>query len=233
MFAGHLGVALAIGRVERRVNLGVLAAAALLLDVVLWLFVLLGWESVVIPADFARTHQPIFEFPYSHGLAAAIVWSLLASVGAFTWQARRDTAAPPAATLLAAAVFSHWTVDAIVHAPEMPLLAAGTATIGAGLWNHMPSALLLESVMVGAGLWLYLTGAGLPRGRSAGLAALTVLTLLFTILGMTIAPAPPSAHAMAASSLLTIMAVCALAGWLARSNRPLEYVRSVASQNRA
>jgi hypothetical protein len=46
---------------------GVLAAAALLLDVVLWLLVLIGWESVTIPADFAGTHQPVFVFPYSHG----------------------------------------------------------------------------------------------------------------------------------------------------------------------
>jgi hypothetical protein len=39
---------------------------------------------------------------------------------------------------------------------------------------------------------------------------------------MTIAPAPPSAHAMAASSLLTIVAVCTLAGWLGRSARSPE-----------
>jgi len=83
----------------------------------------------------------------------------------------------------------------------------------------MPVALLLESLLVGAGLWLFLPGAGLARARSAALAALTLLTLVFTILGMTIAPAPPSAHAMAVSSLLTIVVVCALAGWLGNPNR--------------
>ena len=34
MFAGHLGVGLALGRAERRVNVGVFIAAGLLLDVV-------------------------------------------------------------------------------------------------------------------------------------------------------------------------------------------------------
>jgi hypothetical protein len=35
-----------------------------------------------------------------------------------------------------------------------------------------------------------------------------------TIAGMTVAPAPPSPQAMAASSLVTLLVVCALAGWL-------------------
>ena len=48
MFAGHIGAALAIGRAERAVNVGVFVAAALLLDFLLWLFVLLGWESVAV-----------------------------------------------------------------------------------------------------------------------------------------------------------------------------------------
>jgi hypothetical protein len=44
MFAGHVGAGLAIALAERRVNVGVVIAAALLLDLLLWLFVLLGWE---------------------------------------------------------------------------------------------------------------------------------------------------------------------------------------------
>ena len=40
MFAGHIGAALAIGRAQREVNVGVFVVAALLLDYLLWLFVL-------------------------------------------------------------------------------------------------------------------------------------------------------------------------------------------------
>ena len=231
MFAGHLGVALAIGRAERREPIGRLVAAALLLDVALWLFVLLGWETAVIPADFARTHQPVFEFPYSHGLAAASAWSMLAGAAAFAWHARHGTGAPRAAVLVAAAVFSHWVLDAIVHAPELPLLAAGSPRIGARLWNNMPAALMLESALVVAGLWLFLATAGRPRRRAAGLAALTLLTLAFTIAGMTIAPAPPTAQAMAASSLVAIIMVCGLAAWLGSRNRAAEPARSIAGKD--
>ena len=66
-------------------NVGVFVVAALLLDLVLWLFVLLGWESVTIPANFANTHQPEFVFPYSHGLVASVVWSALAGTAALVW----------------------------------------------------------------------------------------------------------------------------------------------------
>lgn len=72
MFAGHVGIALAIGRRERRLNIGVFVAAALLLDFALWLFVLLDWETVRIPADFVATRQPEFVFPFTHGLTAAL-----------------------------------------------------------------------------------------------------------------------------------------------------------------
>jgi hypothetical protein len=42
MFAGHVGAALAFGRAERRVNVGAFVAAALLLDIAL--FVWFGWR---------------------------------------------------------------------------------------------------------------------------------------------------------------------------------------------
>jgi len=71
MFAGHVGAALALGRGERRVNIGVFVAAAMLLDFTLWVLVLMGWESVIIPADFARTHQ--VRFVFSHWLLDALV----------------------------------------------------------------------------------------------------------------------------------------------------------------
>ena len=46
MFAGHVGAALVIGRAERRVNVGVFIAAALLLDLLLWLFIA-HWISIL------------------------------------------------------------------------------------------------------------------------------------------------------------------------------------------
>jgi hypothetical protein len=211
MFAGHMGAGLAIGRLERRVNVGVFITAALLLDFVLWFFVLLGWESVTIPDSFASTHQPRFVFPYSHSLLAGFVWSALAGAVAFASFSRLREARTRAAILIAAAVFSHWLLDALVHQPEMPLAGDSSPAVGLGLWNSMSVALAAEAGIAVLGLFLFIPGSGLSRRKSVMLAALCIIVLAFTIAGMTIAPPPPSARAMAASSLFTLMVVCALA----------------------
>ena len=217
MFAGHVGAALAFGRADREVNVGVFVAGAVLLDFLLWTFVLLGWESVTLPVDYERTHQPEFVFPYSHGLVASLAWSALAGVAFYFWYPRRDTVKLRGAILVAAAVFSHWILDALVHAPELPVAGAESMKIGLWLWRNIPLALGVEALFTAAGLYLYLAGAQLSRGRKIALALLTLFILAFTIAGMTVAPPPPSVTAMAATSCITIVVVCALYAWLARA----------------
>ena len=214
MFAGHIGAALVVGRAERRVNIGVFIAAALFLDLVLWLFVLLGWEAVSIPSNFTSSHQAEFVFPNSHGLLASGIWSIAAGVAGFIGYQRLQKARLRAAALVAAAVFSHWLLDALVHAPEMPLVGAASPKVGLGLWQNIPVALFVEAAIVLVGLCLYIPGASLSRTKAVSLTALSLLLLGFTMEGMTIAPPPPSALAMAGSSLVTLIVVCALACWL-------------------
>ncbi len=218
MFAGHIGVALAASRAEPRVNVGVFVAASLLLDVLLWLFILLGWESVTIPAHFPQTHQPEFVFPYSHGLLASVAWSALAGACVFLLCPRRREARWRASVLAAAVVFSHWLLDALVHRPELPLGGAMSPTVGVGLWNDLPVALALESALVAAGGYVFFPAPGLSRAKQAGIGVLSLLILAFTIAGMTVAPPPPSAMAMAASSLVTIVLVVLLIGWLGKGS---------------
>ena len=219
MFAGHVGAALAFGQAERRVNIGAFVTAALLLDIVLWLFVLVGWESVTIPASFRSRHQPEFVFPYSHSLVASLVWSALAAAGVWSVSARLGPARARAAVLMAAAVFSHWLLDALVHRPEMPLLGATSQAMGFALWDHLFVALSVEAAIVVLGVVLFIRGSGLPRARSGALALVSLIVLAFTVVGMTLAPPPPSAFAMAGSSLFTVVAVCALFAWLGKRPR--------------
>lgn len=219
MFAGHIGVGLALGRIERRVNVGAFVAAALLLDAVLWLFVLVGWESVTIPADFGSTRQPAFVFPYSHSLAASLVWSALAAVAAWVAFARLGAARARAAMLVAVAVFSHWLLDALVHRAELPLHGATSQAVGFALWDRMSIALSVEAAIVVLGMVLFIPGSGLPRTSSVALAASSLVILAFTVVGMTLAPPPPSALAMAGSSLSVLLVACALFAWLARRPR--------------
>lgn len=216
MFAGHVGAALVIGRAERRVNIGVFVGAALLLDLVLWVFVLLGWESIRLPADFARTHQPEFTFPYSHGLVAAMMWSILAGGIALSLHPHLPDGRRRAGLLIAGSVFSHWLLDALVHRPELPLAGNASAKAGLSLWDIPTAGLGAEAIIVLLGLGLFLPGCHPPRRRAAGLAVLSLLLLGFTLAGMTVAPPPPSVAAMAASSLGTLLVTGTLFAWLGR-----------------
>jgi hypothetical protein len=218
MLAGHIGVALAVGSAERRVNVGVFIAAALLLDFILWLLVLLGIESVSIPPDFATTRQPAFVFPYSHGLLAAAVWSVVAGAIGF-WSYARQHQQWRIGVLIVATVFSHWLLDALVHQPELPLAGSGSIQVGLGLWDTMPIAVGVEAAIVVLGVSLFVAGSRLSRGRSVAVAVLSLGVLALTVFGMTVAPPAPSAFAMALSSLLTLVAVTALAVWLGRLPR--------------
>jgi hypothetical protein len=214
MFAGHVGAALAIGSAERRINVGIFVFAAVLLDFVLWLLVLFGGESVLITAEFARTHQPEFVFPYSHGLLASLLWSAVAALAILLWYPGLTRAKMRAGALVGAAVFSHWLLDALVHAPELPVAGTESMKMGLGLWQTMPLALAVEAAIALAGLWIFVAGASISRARQVGLWLFSLLILAFTIVGMTVAPPPPSVTAMAATSLVTIVLVCVLAAWL-------------------
>jgi len=213
MFVGHVGAAMVLHKAERRVNVGAFIFAALLLDVVLWAFVLLGWEQVRIPGDFATRHQLEFFFPYSHGLVTALGWSLLIAGLALIMVKLPSGDRPRAALLLGAAAFSHWLLDALVHRPELPVLGEASAKVGLSWWNHLPLALAVESALAAVGLWLYVRGGGLSTWEKVRAIGLVGFLIVMTIAGMTVAPPPPNATQLAASSFSTLIVVIALFLW--------------------
>ena len=212
MFAGHIGAGLALGAIEHRRNPGVLVLAALLSDGVLWLLVLAGVERVIVPPDYAARHYLGFVFPDSHGLLATVAWSMgigLAAAAASSGPGRLRWGA-----LAAAAVLSHFVLDALVHPPELPLVIDASTGIGLGLWDRLPLALGLETALTVAGLALYLRARAPRRGRAIALAAVVLLVLVLTVAGQALAPPPPSSSAVAVSSLTAIGVVVVLVALL-------------------
>jgi hypothetical protein len=118
--------------------------------------------------------------------------------------------------LVAAAVASHWLLDALVHRPEMPLGGSASPAVGLGLWDHMPAALVIEGAILVGGMFAFIPASGLSRWKSLALTLLCLAILVFTVAGMTVAPPPPSAFAMAASSLATLLVLCVLVAWLGK-----------------
>ena len=150
MFVGHFGVGLVAKRVAPQASLGWLIAAPLLLDLLWPIFLLLGWEAVRI--DEGATVVTPFEFvsyPISHSLVAVAGWAMVA--GIVYWTISRHARG---ALVIGACVLSHWFLDWVVHAPDLPLYPGG-AKYGLGLWNSVAATLAVEGLFFGAGVWLY------------------------------------------------------------------------------
>ena len=154
MFIGHYGAAFAINKADRRLPLALLFLAVQFLDILWCPLILLGIEKARITTDYHGSLPLHLDFmPYTHSLVAALAWSLFAYL-----IFRFAKASNRSAILVAAAVFSHWILDLIVHRPDLPLYD-NTHKMGFALWDYPIPALALECA-------LYFAGAGLClRGR--------------------------------------------------------------------
>lgn len=214
MFVGHLGAGLAAKAVARDINLGAAVAAALLLDAILWLAVLAGWEKMIVPPDYAQKHFLLFDFPFSHSLVAALLWAVLA---ALLWSAAAGRKLLSlGAGVMALAVLSHWLLDFLVHEPDLTLWGNASPRLGLGLWNRLDLALLVEMAIALTGLAMLLTRLRLTRGRKLAVIAMTVIVAALTCLGMQSPTPPPGATLPAITSLFAIAMLVAVSAWADR-----------------
>jgi len=201
MFVGHYGVSFAAKKVEPGVPLWVLFIAVQLLDVLWAPFVLLGIEKVRIVPGFTATNPlDLYYMPYTHGLLAAIGWSVVA-VLAYRFAVR--SASPRAAAIVGLAVFSHWVLDFLVHRPDLPLYD-NTAKVGLGLWNLPAVALGLEALLLFGAMWLYL------RHTARRTAMLVFGVIMLGIQVYVFFGPPPASDKAAAATALIGYAVFAL-----------------------
>lgn len=224
MFAGHLAAGLALKKADQRVNLGILFFASLLADFLLGLFVLFGIEQVHVPANFADIHYLTFTFPYSHGLVASLLWSLLAYLVVQQRWSRTMGQKGKAGLVVALAVFSHFLLDSLVHIPDLPLLGETSPKLGLGLWNNLASALALEAVLVLIGLTLYFNAVK-PNRRltQIGVVVLMLLVTVATVVGQALNNAAPPPTSAALSWIIQPFVLGGVAYWLDRQPHLAKY----------
>ena len=209
MLAGHYAPALLIKAARPGVPMWLLFVAVQLADIAWAVFVLLGIEKVrIVPGFTASTPLDLYYMPYSHSLAAVLLWSL-AAILVYRWIPR--TRPWVLAYLLGFAVLSHWPLDAIVHVPDMPLYG-DQHKVGLGLWNHVWLSLALELGLLALGAW-YMVRKHPDRKAAAMRSALILCLPLAALQVYSLAgPAPATPAAMAATTL-TIYLVFALLAW--------------------
>jgi hypothetical protein len=211
MFAGHYGPSFAIRAVRPEIPLWVLFLAAQLVDIVWAIMVLAGVEKLkIVPGITAASPLDLYYMPYTHGLLAALLWSVGAAVvcrRAFRWKGWS------AAAWVGAAVMSHWVADWLVHRPDLPLYG-NSLKVGLGLWNHVWLSLGLEVLVLAGGAWLYMSRTrGLSLVGRSGPIVLLVLMLAVQVASL-IGPLPPSPAMVATSGLVAYVAFAAVAAWI-------------------
>jgi hypothetical protein len=186
MVVGHVALALAAKRRAPKVSLGWLVAAVLFLDILWPLFVLGGQENFVILQDGSGFKRLAFTwYPFSHSLVMSLVWAALAAGLVLVLRRGRETA-----VLIGALVFSHWVLDWVTHAPDLPLtLGLAPTRVGLDLWSSTLWTFVIEGAMYAAGIWIYVT-ATKAKDRT-GSFALWGFLATFTFVWATVPFSPP------------------------------------------
>jgi hypothetical protein len=193
VFIGHFGLAFASKRITPQLSLGTAFLAAQFLDLLWPTLLLAGVESVRIAPGATAVTPLVFEhYPFTHSLVAALLWAM--AVGGAFWLLRRNARS---AAMVAFLVLSHWLLDAVVHAPDLPIAPGLPGRVGLGLWNSTAGTLLVEVALFAGGAWLYAstTHARDRTGRFAliGLLAFLALIHLANVFG----PPPPDVSMIA------------------------------------
>jgi hypothetical protein len=215
MLVGHLAVAFAAKRATPRLSLGTLAFAVLLADFVAFGLMFGGLEGFRVVATEATTFNGAVaaDLRYSHSLAIDAVLALGAAAAFYR---RRGDAAGSA--ILAAAVISHWPLDAISHRPDMPLVPGAGPYAGLNLWASLPGTLVVEGLPWAAAVIAYARSTSgtsiVDRAAFSIAAAFVTLAWYGNVKGTSI---PPSPRQMAVSSTIFFGAIVGWAFWMNRA----------------
>jgi hypothetical protein len=176
MLVGHFAAAMVGKRIEPGISLGTLVFAALLADLLCFVFLIAGLEHFdAVPG--VRLNRFIgHDIAYSHSLLMGAVWAGLFATAYFL--KRRF---PRGAWILFAVVLSHWVLDVISHRPDMPLAPGVSTVLGLGLWNSFPATLIVEGGFWLLAIILYVRGTS-PKTR-AGAYAFWIGIALLTLAG--------------------------------------------------
>jgi FtsH-binding integral membrane protein len=213
MFIGHYGAGLSFKKAAPPISLGLFFLAVQFLDLLWPTFLLLHIEHVQITSDKSQPIPLIFtDYPYSHSLLMALVWSALFFL--LYWLARKNGRD---ALILGVAVFSHWVLDLIVHLPDLPLYPGSSLKLGLELWRYPVVTAILEGLIFFVGLFLYLK-ATKAKNRTGTVVLWVLVTLLVVShIANLFSPPPPSVEAIALAG--QAMWLFVLLGFWADKNR--------------
>jgi LexA-binding, inner membrane-associated putative hydrolase len=217
MHVGHFAVGFVAKRFEPKVSLGTFVLASLLADILWGAFLISGIEHVSIkPGIRVMDSLQAYDIAYSHSLLMLLLWGALLATGYFVLRRYRR-----GAWIIFVAVVSHWVLDVVAHAPDMPLAPGVHRYYGLGLWNSVPATILVEGGCWVIALVVYVR-ANPPRNRT-GIYVFWGVVLFLTLAWYANISGPPPSNpiAMGGSSLIYFSATVAWAYWMNRVRGPV------------
>ena len=176
MFAGHFGVAAVVKSKTPELPLWTLLVSTQLIDILFVPFSLAGLEYMEPIGEGGYGNMMIYAF-YTHSLVGALLLSILA--GGLAWKIWGKKSG----MIIGGIAFSHWTLDVIVHRPDMPILPGNIGQLpllGLGLWESVSVSLFIEFLLIAVGSIFYfryaIRSSG-PGRRKKGIAAGCVMTI--------------------------------------------------------
>jgi hypothetical protein len=200
MFLGHFAVGFMSKRVAPQTSLVPLIAAPVLLDILWPIFILLGIEHARIsPGDTVVTPMDFYDYPYSHSLLMAGVWSVLGAAAAYFAFRRQRLVS----VVIGLGIFSHWVLDWISHRPDLTLYPGSFTKVGLGLWNSLAATIAVEGAIFIAGVAVYATSTrAVSRGGGVAFWAF-VAFLVLAYVGNLLGPPPPSMNVVAVTAIIS------------------------------
>jgi len=208
MFVGHFAVAFVSKRLELKLSLGTLTAAAMFPDLLWPIFTIAGIEyQTPVMANNS------FNAPISHSLLTVVIWAALFSGTYFLWRRFRDHQSyTRASVILFATVLSHWFLDFLSH--KHVLVPGAQSYLGLELWQSFSATLIVEG-----GFWLLaiILYVRATRARNrAGLYVFWMVVAFLTLVWITnIRKGPPPPGAVIGSLIFFLLMV----GWAYWMNR--------------
>lgn len=213
MFIGHHAVGFGSKKYAPKTSLLLLMGAPMLLDLLWPIFLLLGIEHVRIQPGATRlTPLDFYDYPWSHSLLMAAVWSIVGG-GIYFAVTRYGRGA----LVIGIGVISHWVLDFLTHRADLPLWPGGP-NVGLGLWNLPVAAITSEAVLFGIGVSVYRQETK-PRD-AIGTISFAIFTILLVVIFIAniAGPPPPNVKTLVWMALsLWILPIWA--GWFDRHRR--------------
>lgn len=216
MFVGHYSFSFAARRYFPQAPFWALLLGVQFVDILFMAFVLLGIEKMRIVPGFTEVNPyDLYFMPYTHGLAAHLIWSVVAYLlFRFLLRNRQELSAGAKnriSLLIGLSVFSHFVCDLLVHTPDLPLLGDHSLKVGLGLWNHWQLTLALELLLIGASMVYYFRGSKPGPGfwGKYGLPIFAGFLILLTIT-TPLLPPPGSVSEFAVQGLFAYFAIAGL-----------------------